>query len=99
MSNWTLPSQQKRLRIPLTFADSTNIWRNPEKLTLFAGCGIRNKTNVPTNFKTQVFVRGIHENVVSGIHQHFETWNMFRSFSLESRNRQTHNCAPIQCTV
>ena len=29
----------------------------------------------------------------------FTFWNMFRYLSLESRNTQTQNCAPIQCTV
>ena len=55
------------LRIPLIFADSTYILRNPliqlrnpEQLAIFAGCGIRNKTKVPTKFTSQVYVCGIH---------------------------------------
>ena len=72
------------LRIPLKFADSTYILRipltycginlqlpNPKKLAIFSCCGLRNKTNVPTNFTLQVFVCGIHDNFVSGIHLHF----------------------------
>ena len=55
------------LRIPLIFVDSTYILRNPliqsrnpEQLAIFACCGIRNKTNVPTKFTLQVYVCGIH---------------------------------------
>ena len=29
----------------------------------------------------------------------FTFWNMLKDLSLESRNIQTQNCAPIQCTV
>ena len=45
--------------------------RNPELLTIFARCGIRNKTNEPTKFSLKVFVCGIHGNVASEIHLHF----------------------------
>ena len=75
------------LRIPLTnFADSAHNCRfhlhiieiylqlrNSEQLAMFACCGIRGATNVPTKFTLQVFVCGIHGNFVSGIYLHFET--------------------------
>ena len=67
------------LRNPLTFAESTYICgirlqlRNPELLAKFSCCEIRDKTNVPTKFTLQVFVRGIHRNVVGGIHVYYGT--------------------------
>ena len=60
------------LRIPLKFADFTFFLRIP--LTVAEStysCGIRNKTNVLTKFKSQVFVRGILGNVVNGTQLHF----------------------------
>ena len=60
-----------RLRIPLTICGIHLHLRNPEQLAIFTCCRIRNKTNVPTKFTVQVYVRGIHENLVSGIHLHF----------------------------
>ena len=47
--------------------------QNPKQLAIFACCGTRNKTNVPTKFTLQVYVRGIHGSFVSGIHLHFGT--------------------------
>ena len=61
------------LRIPLTFCGIHLQLRNPEQLAIFACCGIRNKLNTPTNFTLQVYVRGIHVNLLSGIHLHFGT--------------------------
>ena len=67
------------LRIPFMFADSIYILRNlltdaESRITSYISCcGIRNKTNVPTRFTLQLFVRGIHENFVSGIHLLFGT--------------------------
>ena len=49
------------LRIPLTFCGIHLPLRNPEQLAIFACSGIRNKTNVPTNFTLELFKRGIHE--------------------------------------
>ena len=63
----------KTLRIPLTFADSIFSMRNPEQLAIFACCGIRNKLIVLTKFTFQVYVRGIHVNLVSGSHLLFGT--------------------------
>ena len=61
------------LRTPLTFCGiHLHLW-NLEQLAIFACCGIRNKINVPTKFTLQVFKRGIHVNIVSGIHFHFGT--------------------------
>ena len=53
---------------------------------------IRNKTNVPTKFILQVFVREIHEKCVRGIHLHFGT-------NLKIFLWNPENGAPIQCTV
>ena len=66
------------LRNPHTFADSADKFCgfhlnfaastyscDPEKLAIFARCGICNKINVLTKFTLQVFVRGIHLNFVS----------------------------------
>ena len=75
------------LRIPLTnFADSTYVWgfhlhfcgihlqvRKSEQLAIFACCGIRGTTNVPTKFTLQVFVRRIQGSFLSGIRLHFGT--------------------------
>ena len=68
------------LQNPLKFAESIYILRNPltvaEPRTTSYICLLRNskkKTNVPTKFTLQVFVREIHENFVIGIHIHFET--------------------------
>ena len=58
------------LRIPLTFCGISLQLRNPERLATFACCRFRNKTNVPTKFTLQLFVRGIHKIFVSGTHLH-----------------------------
>ena len=55
----------------LEFADSAYncyvlLLRNP--LVMFSCYGIRDKPNVPTKLTLQVFVRGIHRNVIGGIH-------------------------------
>ena len=47
-------------RIPLTFCGIHLQLRNPEQLAIFACCGIRNKTNVPSKVTLQVYVCGIH---------------------------------------
>ena len=57
-----------RLRIPPTICGIHLQLRNPEQLAIFACCAIRNKLNVPTKFTLQLYVRGIHVNLVSGIH-------------------------------
>ena len=49
------------LRIWLTFCGIYLQLRNPEQLAIFACCGIRNKTNVPTKFTLQVYACGIKE--------------------------------------
>ena len=81
------------LRTLLTFCGIHLQLLNPEKLAIFACCGICGTTNMPTKFTLQVFVRGIHGSFVSGIHLHFET--CLRVF----RNIQTQNCAPVQCRI
>ena len=70
--------------------------RNPGQLAIFACCGIRNKTIVPT--KLTFFTRN-PRNFCKWNPLTF--WNMFKYLSLESRNIQTEtqNLAPIQCTV
>ena len=62
------------LRIPLKFCGIHLQLRNPEQLAIFACCGIRNKTNVPTKFTLQAYGCGIHWNFVCGIHLHFGTY-------------------------
>ena len=70
------------LRIPLIFCGIQLELRNPEHLAIFACCRVRGLKNVPTKFTLHVFVRGIHESFVSGIHLHFGTcskvclWNL-----------------------
>ena len=49
---------------PLTFCGTWNI-------QLYARCGFRDKTKLPTKFTLQILVRRIHGNYVSGIHFHF----------------------------
>ena len=61
------------LRIPLTFCGIHLQLRNSKQLAIFACCGFRGTTNVPTEFMLQVFVRGIHRSFVSGIHWFFGT--------------------------
>ena len=61
------------LRISFTFCGIDLQLRNPEQLAIFACCGIRNKTIVPTKLTLQLFVRGIHEIFVSGIYLLFGT--------------------------
>ena len=62
---------RKRLdvRIPLTFCGIYLQLRNPKQLAIFACCGIRDTTSVPTKFRLHSYVRGIHEN--------FCKWNPF----------------------
>ena len=62
------------LRIPLTFCGIHLQLRNPKQRRIFACCGIRNKTNVPTKFTLQLLVRGIHWNFVSEVPLHFGTY-------------------------
>ena len=63
-----------KIRNPLTFCGIHLQLRNPEQLALFACCGKRKKTNVPTKFTSQVYVCGIHWKFVCGIHLHFGTY-------------------------
>ena len=73
LSSFTVGGICLHLRILLTFCGIHLQLRNPEQLAIFACCGIRNKINVPTKFTLQVYVRGIHVHLVSGIHLHFGT--------------------------
>ena len=61
------------LRIPLTIYGIHLQLRNLEQLAILACCRIRDKTNMPTKFMLHVFVRGNHENFVSGNHLKFGT--------------------------
>ena len=61
------------LRIPLMFCEIHLQLRNPKQLAIFAFCGIRDTTNVPTKFTFHSYVRGIHGSYVSEIHLHFGT--------------------------
>ena len=61
------------LRIPFTFCGIHLQLQNPEQPAIFACCRIRSKLNVPTKFTLQVFVRGIHVNLLSGILLHIGT--------------------------
>ena len=61
------------LRIPLTFCGILLQLRNPKQLAIFACCGIRDTTNVPTKFTLHSYVREVHGIFVSGINLHFGT--------------------------
>ena len=66
------------LRNPLTFAVpalfcGSQLQLRNQQLVIFACCGIRDTTNVPTKFTLPSYVRGIHGSFVSGIHLHFGT--------------------------
>ena len=61
------------LRIPLTFCGILILLRNPKQLVIFACCGMRDTTNVPTKFTLLSYVRGFHRSFVSRIHLHFGT--------------------------
>ena len=63
----------KKTRNPVTFCGIHLQLRNPKQLAIYACCGIRDTTNVPTKFTLHSYVRGIHGNFVSGIHLHFGT--------------------------
>ena len=93
------------LRTQLTkFADSTNSCvfhlhlRNPEQLAIFACCGIRGTMNMLIKITLQVFARRVHGSFVCRINLHFGTC-LWKGLSRDSRNKNTPNCAPIQCTV
>ena len=91
------------LRIPLTIVDSTYIFQNPltvaESRTTSYICLLRNpqqnkcadKINV-----TSICTRNPRKFCKWNPHTF---WNMFKYLSLESRNIQIQNFAPIQCTV
>ena len=57
-------------RIPLTFCGTHLQLRNLEQLAIFACCGIRDITNVPTKFTLHSYKREIF---VGRIHLHFGT--------------------------
>ena len=61
------------LRIPLTFCGIHLQLRYSKQLAIFAWCGIRDATNVPTNLTLRSYVRGIHGSFLSGIHLRFGT--------------------------
>ena len=46
--------------IPYTLCGTHLQLQNSEELAIFACCGIRDSTNVPTNFTLHSIVRGIH---------------------------------------
>ena len=74
------------LRIPLTFCGVHLQLRNLKLIAVFACCGIRDTTNMPTNFTLHSYVSEIHGNFVSGIHLHFSKrlkisfWNPDRTY-------------------
>ena len=55
-------------------------FQNPEQLAIFAHCGFRDKTNVPTRFTLQVIVREIHGSFEIKI----TFWNKFKNYPLDS---------------
>ena len=77
------------LRIPLTFCGTYLQLRNPEQLSIFACCGIRNKLICRQTYVTSISCKW----------NPLTFWNMFKYLSLKSRKKQTQNCAPFQCTV
>ena len=91
------------LRIPLTFADSTYILRNPltvaESRTTSNICLLRNPQQ--NKCADKIYVTGIcmRNPLKFCLSNPLTFWNIFEDLSLESGNIQTQNCAPIQCTV
>ena len=91
------------LRIPPTFADSTNILRNPltieESRTTSYICLLRNPQQIKYADKFYVTSICTRNPRKSFKWNPLTFWNMFKYLSLKSRNMQTQNCVPIQCTV
>ena len=61
------------LRISLTFCGIRLQLRIPKQLAIFACCGIRDTTNMPTKFTLHSYVRGIYKSLVFGIQEHTDT--------------------------
>ena len=78
-------------------AESTYNLRNPEQLAIFACCGIRKKNKCA--YKTYVTGICMRNPLKIFLWNPLTFWNIFQDLSLESRNIQTQNCAPIQCKV
>ena len=80
---------------PTKFADSTYVLRNPrtvsESRTASNICLLRKPQQ--NKCADKIYVTGICTR------NPLKFWNIFKDLSLESRNIQTQNCAPIQCTV
>ena len=91
------------MRIPLTFADSTYTLRNSptaaKSRTTSCICLGRNPQKIKGADKFYVTVICTRNPRNSCKWNPLTFWNMFKYLSLESRNIQAQNCAPIQCTV
>ena len=85
------------LRILLKFCGIHLQLLNPEQLAIFACCGVRDSTNVPNKtYVTSIYTRNPRK---SCYWNPLTFWIIIKSLSMESRNIQTQNFAPIQCTV
>ena len=91
------------LRIPLTFADSTYILRIlltvAESKTTSYICLLRNPQRnkcAEKIYHTSICKRNPRNSCKWNP---LKLWNVFKCLSLESRNKQTQNCTPIQCTA
>ena len=91
------------LRIPLTFADSTYILRNPlavaESRTTSYICLLRNPQQNKCAEKTYFTGICMRNPLKFCLWNPLTFWTIFQNLSLESRNIQTQICAPTQCTV
>ena len=91
------------VRIPIIFADSTYILRNPltvaESRTTSYNCLLRNPQQIKCADKiyvTSIYTRNPRKSCKW---KPLTVWSMFKYLSLETRNKQTQNFAPIQCTI
>ena len=80
---WTKIGIHLILPTPLTFCGIHLQLRNPEQLAVFACCGIRNKTSMPTKFTLRVsteilfvessYISEYNLRIVSGIQEYTDT--------------------------
>ena len=100
---YSLRFRLQLLQIPLSFADSTYFVRNPVTVAESRTTSYISLLRNPQQNKcaNKIYVTGIcTQNPLKFFKWNPLTfWNIFKDLSLESRDIQTQNCAPIQCTV
>ena len=69
----TVCGTRLHLRLPLTFCGIHLQLRNPKQLAMFACCGIRDTTYVPTKLTLHSYIHGIHGSFARGVYLHFGT--------------------------